>query len=103
MLRLALPTCSPTWTSLEPQGSLLGPRVRQPIGGGTSYWGMGQWKSCLRHAEALGKSLSSGSHFLHLGKCAGGSSDLILQLKWLEYSAQRGPWQVDLHFNNLPR
>lgn len=45
-------------------------------------------ESCLRQAGALGKSLSSRSHFLHLGKGAGGPSDLVLQLKYL--STRRG-------------
>lgn len=47
MPRLALPTCSPTWTSLEPQGSLLGPRLRQPIGGRHLLLGNGAMKSCF--------------------------------------------------------
>lgn len=43
----------PLGQAWKPQGSLLGPRVRLPIGVGTSYWGMGQCKSCIRQAEAL--------------------------------------------------
>lgn len=61
-------------------------------------------KSCLKQAEALGKSLFSGSHFPHLGKDAGGAVTWFSNLNGLlNTPTQRGSWQVDLHFNNLPR
>lgn len=73
MPRLALPTCSPTWTSWEPQGSLLQSRARQPNWGGTSHWGMGRQKSCLRQALSKFSPLGLGLPFPYVGKDGGGS------------------------------
>lgn len=93
----------PLGQAWKAQGSLLGPRVRLPIGGGTSYWGMGQWKSCVRQAEALcmSMSLSSGSHLIHLGKDAGGPVTWFFNLNsLLNTPTPKGSWQLGLQFNN---